>query len=50
MTYKYKGNGFVPGIPARDLTDDEAEQIGVAIIEASGLYEAPKKSVKKDGK
>lgn len=24
--YKYLGNGFLPGIPARNLTDEEAEQ------------------------
>lgn len=48
--YKYIGNGFVAGIPARDLTEEEAERIGVDIIKACGLYEIPKKSRKvKDG-
>ncbi len=29
MTYKYKGPGYVPGVPARDLTNAEAEEYGV---------------------
>ena len=28
MALKYNGNGFIPGIPARDLTGAEAEQFG----------------------
>ena len=48
--YKYVGSGFVAGIPARDLTDEEAEKIGIEKIMATGLYEAPKKLPKKDGK
>ncbi len=27
--HKYQGGGFIPGVPARDLTDAEAEQYGV---------------------
>ncbi len=40
---KYIGQGFLPGVPARDLSDDEVEQCGgeEALI-ASGLYEIPR--------
>jgi len=45
--YKYIGNGFVPGIPARDLTEEEAEEVGVDLVEASKLYKhIPQPSVK----
>lgn len=41
--YMYIGKGsFVPGIPARDLTDQEAEAIGVKKVMATGLYLKPK--------
>ena len=37
--YRYTGEGrSVPGIPARDLTDDEAEEIGIFKLLRSGLY------------
>ena len=45
----YKGNGFLPGIPARDLTDEEVkEHGGEKKLLATGLYEkeAPKKAHK----
>ena len=49
--YKYTGAGFIPGVPARDLTDEEAQEYGVT---DSPLYEkqAAKKSAKevKDGR
>lgn len=35
---KYQGKGFIPGIPTRDLTDQEAHQFGEARLVASGLY------------
>ena len=35
----YKGGAWIPGVPARDLTDDEVEQFGLAMLLASGLYE-----------
>lgn len=39
MGMKYVGSGFVPGIPARDLDDDEVERHGGAeALEATGLY------------
>jgi hypothetical protein len=35
---KYNGNGFLAGIPARDLTDDEVKQFGEKELLATGLY------------
>lgn len=48
----YVGKGsFIPDVPARDLSQDEAEQFGVERLLASGLYIpamkiAPKKSTR----
>ena len=40
----YIGSAFLPGIPARDLTDEEVRQFGgERRLLATGLYEAPKK-------
>lgn len=37
---KYIGKGFVPGIPARDLKDDEVKKYGGAkFLLSTGLYE-----------
>ena len=36
---KYKGGGFLHDIPARDLTDEEAEKFDLAWLIGSGLYE-----------
>ena len=37
---KYKGNGALVGVPARDLTDEEVEAYGgERVLLASGLYE-----------
>ncbi len=44
MGLKYMGGGFVPGVPARDLTDAEARQYGERGLVASGLYRAVSKS------
>ena len=39
MKLKYVGAGFLPGVPARDLTADEAVTYGGAkALIASGLY------------
>jgi hypothetical protein len=40
MAWKYVGNGeFIPGIPARDLSDKEVKELEVeADVEASDLY------------
>lgn len=44
IMWKYRGGGFIPGVPARDLTSEEASRFGEQLLEASGLYERPKKS------
>jgi hypothetical protein len=37
--WRYVGDGaFVPGIPARDLSDEEAQGLGRRTIRACGLY------------
>ena len=37
--WRYIGKGaFILGIPARDLTDEEAQQIGISRLRNSGLY------------
>lgn len=39
MKLKYVGGGFLPGVPARDLSAEETEQHGGAqALIASGLY------------
>jgi hypothetical protein len=44
----YKGAGFIPGVPARDLTDEEAKEYAIA---DSPLYEkADKKKPAKEVK
>ena len=49
----WKGTAWLPGIPARDLTDEEVKQFGgEKRLIATGLYEAPKKervNTKKEG-
>lgn len=35
---KYNGKGFLTGVPARDLTDDEVNQFGKDKLLKSGLY------------
>lgn len=36
--WKWNGQGFRFGIPARDLTDDEAREIGINRVRDCGLY------------
>lgn len=44
---KYIGNGqFIPGVPARDLTDAEAKQYGEIGLLRSGLYDRTRISEK----
>ena len=39
MALKYVGKGaWIPGIPSRDLNDDEVKQFGEAYLLKSGLY------------
>ena len=41
---KYIGNGFIPGIPARDLSKDEVKKYGgVKFLLSTGLFAKPKK-------
>lgn len=45
-TLVYVGDGFLPGVPARNLTDDEVTAYGGAeALIASGLYEEEQESV-----
>jgi len=47
---KYIGNGFIPGIPAKDLNDAQVEKYGgVEYLVGTGLFEkvVKKKKVKK---
>ena len=53
VTWKWVGkNEFVPGCPARDLVEGEAERRGIEdIVEKSFLYQRVKKiTAKKEGK
>ena len=36
---RYKGGGWLPGVPSRDLSEEEATKFGVARLISSGLYE-----------
>lgn len=36
--YKYIGNGFIDGVPARDITEEEAKKYGIKQLIDSGLY------------
>lgn len=42
MGLKYMGGGFLPGVPARDLTDDEVKQYDEKALLNSGLYKKAK--------
>jgi hypothetical protein len=39
MKLKYNGKGFVPNIPARDLSEEEAREYGIMRLLNTGLYE-----------
>lgn len=42
----YKGDGFLNGLPARDLADDEVEALGgEKALLATGLYKRPAKKI-----
>ena len=45
--WKYLGGGFIRGVPARNLTEEEARKIGFARLEKSGLYERINKTTRK---
>lgn len=38
---KYLGGGYIPGIPARDLTDKEVQKFGNELLVSTGLYAPP---------
>ena len=49
MGIKYKtGSGSLPGIPARDLTDDEVKKFGRTFLLKTGLYYEDKPSKKSE--
>lgn len=39
MKLKYLGGGYLPGVPARDLSAEEVESFGIDMLLASGLYQ-----------
>ena len=39
MGLRYIGKGFIDGVPARDLSDDEVARYGLKRLLATGLYE-----------
>jgi len=48
MAMKYiAGSGSLPGIPARDLTDEEVQNFGRLFLLKTGLYQDEEKPVKK---
>lgn len=51
VTVKYLGGGVLPGVPARDMTNDEARGYDITRLLKSGLYkiERPKRTyIKKE--
>jgi hypothetical protein len=43
--WKYLGGGFLPPLPARNLTDEEAKKLGLDKIKKSNLYRHVKDKV-----
>lgn len=39
MKLKYLGGGFLPDVPSRDLSEEEAREYGIDGLVKSGLYE-----------
>jgi hypothetical protein len=39
---RWKGSGWIPGVPARDLSEEEAKKFGKLRLIGSGLYEQVK--------
>lgn len=46
VVMRYKGGGFLPPFPARDLRESDVRRHGRAALLASGLYEEIKPVVK----
>lgn len=43
--FKYIGNGsWIPGIPSRDLSAEEASEAGLGVLRESDLYQEVKSS------
>ena len=40
---RYKGNGFIAGVPARDLTEAEVKKFGKDKLIQSGVYQEVRK-------
>ena len=36
---RYKGGGFLPGVPARDMTIQEAHKAVISFLVKQGMYE-----------
>ena len=36
---RYKGGGFLPGVPARDMTIQEAQKAVISFLVKQGMYE-----------
>jgi hypothetical protein len=47
---KFIGDGkrIVPGVPPRDLTDEEVKKFGAKFLLSTGLYEKPETKPKGD--
>jgi len=45
IRYVGKGKGTIPGVPARDMSNDEAREFDITALLRSGLYimETPKR-------
>lgn len=51
IKFKYIGPGdWLPGIPARDLTEEEAEKYGLEVLRNSSLYQEVKQKSKSQPK
>ena len=44
---KYVGNGWIHGVPARDLSDEEVKRYGKKRLLDSGLYIEKKTNIEK---
>lgn len=50
MGLLYVGNGWLPGVPTRDLTEDEANGLDRDWLLASGLYAEKQAAPKRQNK
>lgn len=44
VRFRYLGGGFLPGVPARNLSAAEAQVIGIELLDNSPLYERVEES------